>query len=90
MVALFTWLGGMTGGLFFMAGVAACLSLFIMFLIFGIIGLIAGIFSIQRKYWAMALIGSIILIIGGLLLVIGTVLAVLGLIFVILAKDEFE
>jgi hypothetical protein len=54
-------------------------------LIFGIIGLLGGIFAIQRKHWGLALVGAILVLISP-----GIIFGILGLIFVIMGKDEFQ
>ena len=51
-------------------------------LVLGIIALLGGIFSIQRKNFALALIGGIF--------VIPTIIGLIGLILVIVSKDEFN
>jgi hypothetical protein len=48
----------------------------------GIISLLGGIFAIQKKYWALALIGGI--------LTIPTILGLIGLILVAISRDAFE
>jgi len=48
----------------------------------GVISLLGGIFAIQRKYWALALIGGI--------LTIPTILGLIGLILVATSRDAFE
>jgi hypothetical protein len=50
----------------------------------GILPLIGGIFSLQRKRWGLALAGSIAAIIGT------TILGILSVIFIAMAKNEFE
>ena len=50
-------------------------------LIVGIISLLGGIFALQRKYFALALIGGII--------VVPTILGLIGLILIAVSKDEF-
>lgn len=53
-------------------------------LVFGLIALLGGIFCIQRKNYALALVGAIFS------LFITLIFGILALIFVILAKDEFH
>jgi len=48
----------------------------------GVISLLGGIFAIQKKYWALALIGGI--------LTIPTILGLIGLILVATSRDAFE
>ncbi|MEJ2739041.1 MAG: hypothetical protein P8105_04310 [Dehalococcoidia bacterium] len=50
----------------------------------GILPLIGGIYSLQRKRWGLALAGSITAIIGT------TILGILSVIFIAMAKNEFE
>jgi hypothetical protein len=58
------------------------------FIAFAIIALFGGIFSIHRKYFAIAIVGSIfgILSFG---FFIGTILSVAALILILLSKEEF-
>lgn len=51
---------------------------FVVPLILGLIGLLGGIFSIKRKKWGIALIGSIL------------TANILALIFLIVGKNEFS
>ena len=51
-------------------------------LILGIISFLGGIFAIQRKNFAIALIGGIFVVV--------TVIGLIGLILVAVSKDEFE
>ena len=53
-------------------------------LITGVLPLIGGIYSLQRKRWSLALAGSIAAIIGT------TILGILSVIFIAMAKNEFE
>jgi hypothetical protein len=53
-------------------------------LITGILPLIGGIYSLQRKHWGLALAGSIAAIVGT------TILGILSVIFIAMAKSEFE
>ncbi len=57
----------------------------VVLLIFGLPSLIGGIYAIQRKNWAIALIGSIASLITWFWCLIGLV----PIILVILSKDEF-
>ena len=50
----------------------------------GVLPLIGGIYSLQRKRWGLALAGSIAAIIGT------TILGILSVIFIAMAKNEFE
>jgi hypothetical protein len=58
-------------------------------LIFSIMALVGGIFAIQRKQWAFALVGAILgmLAIGFL---IGGLLGLIGLILIAVAREEFD
>ena len=51
-------------------------------LILGIIGILGGIFAMQRKGFAIALIGGI--------LTIPTILGLIGLILIAVSKDDFK
>ena len=53
-------------------------------LVTGVLPLIGGIYSLQRKRWGLALAGSIAAIIGT------TILGILSVIFIAMAKNEFE
>jgi hypothetical protein len=53
-------------------------------LITGVLPLIGGIYSLQRKRWGLALAGSIAAIFGT------TILGILSVIFIAMAKSEFE
>ena len=51
----------------------------------GVLALIGGIYALQRKYWGLALAGSILAILAPL-----TVLGILSTIFISVSKDEFK
>ena len=51
-------------------------------LILGVIALLGGIFAIQKKHWAIALIGGII--------VIPTILGLVGLILIAVSREAFS
>ncbi len=51
----------------------------------GILALLGGIYSIQRRKWGLTLAGSIAAILGG-----WTVLGILATIFAAISKNEFE
>lgn len=55
------------------------------FIVFGLLALLGGIFALQRKNYAIALVGAIFSLFTGFL-----IFGILALIFVILAKDEFH
>jgi hypothetical protein len=54
------------------------------FVILGIVALIGGIFSLQRKNWGLSLAGAICALFPG-----GGLLGILSVIFVSLSKKEF-
>ncbi len=60
----------------------------IIFVIFGVFALLGGILSIQRKHFAVAIIGSVfgILSFG---FFIGSILSIAALILILLSKEEF-
>jgi hypothetical protein len=51
-------------------------------LVLGILGILGGIFAIQRKSFAIALIGGIF--------TVPTILGLIGLILIAVSKDEFK
>ena len=53
-------------------------------LIIGILPIVGGIYSLQRRKWGLALAGSIAAIFGS------SIMGILATIFVALSKDEFE
>ncbi len=66
-------------------GWALFLAAGIWILVMGILSLIGGILSVQKKGWGMALTGSITSILGGSFL-----LGILSLVFVAISKREFK
>jgi len=52
--------------------------------VIGVLPLLGGIYSVQRRKWGFALAGSIIAIFGTFLL------GILATVFIALSKDEFE
>ena len=61
----------------------------ILIVIFAVMALVGGIFAIQRKNWAFALVGSILgmFAIGFL---IGAILSLIALILIAVAREEFS
>jgi len=55
------------------------------FIVFGLLALLGGIFALQRKNYAIALVGAIFALFSGFL-----IFGILALIFIVLAKDEFH
>jgi hypothetical protein len=55
----------------------------LVFLVFGVVALVGGIYALKRRRWGLALAGSI------LALFTGGVLGLLSIIFVTLGKKEF-
>jgi len=55
------------------------------FIIFGLLALLGGIFALQRKNYAIALVGAIFALFSGFL-----IFGILAIIFIVLAKDEFH
>jgi hypothetical protein len=51
-------------------------------IVLGIIVLLGGVFSIQRRHFALSLIGSI--------LALGSILGIIALILIIVARDEYH
>jgi len=58
--------------------------------IFGILALLGGIFAIQRKYWGIAIVGSIFGLISIGPLFLSSIFGLIGLILVATSKDEFN
>ncbi|MEW5748485.1 MAG: zinc ribbon domain-containing protein [Candidatus Thermoplasmatota archaeon] len=56
----------------------------ILFIIFGLIGLLGGVFAIMRKHFGLAILGGIFALFGWFLP------ALIGLILVGMSKEEFE
>ena len=57
-------------------------------IVFSIIALVGGVFALQRKMWALALVGSIL----GLLtvgFVAGSVMSLIALILLVVSHEEF-
>ncbi len=65
-----------------MAGILATCG--IVWLIFGIIGLLGGIFAIQRKHFGLAIVGGIFSLLSGYF-----IFGLIGLILVAISKNEF-
>jgi hypothetical protein len=57
----------------------------IILLIFGIIGLLGGIFAMMRRLWGLAILGGIFALISGYF-----ILGLIGLILVAISKKEFS
>ena len=60
-------------------------AIFTPLIIFGIIAIVGGIYSLRRKIWGLALAGSIFALIGPWF-----ILGILAIIFVSLGRGEFE
>lgn len=56
----------------------------ILFIIFGLVGLLGGVFAIMRKHFGLAILGGIFALFGWFLP------ALIGLILVGMSKEEFE
>lgn len=56
----------------------------IIWLVFGIIGLLGGIFAMQRKHFGLAIVGGIFSMLAGFF-----IFGLIGLILVAISKDEF-
>jgi len=56
----------------------------IIWLVLGIIGLLGGIFAMQRKHFGLAIVGGIFSMLAGLF-----IFGLIGLILVAISKDEF-
>jgi len=74
MAATETALLGFGGGAFLACGA--------LLLVLGVISLLGGIFAIQKKHWALALIAGII--------VLPSILGLIGLILVAVSRESFE
>jgi hypothetical protein len=73
---------GLLGGIFGMGWLSA---IFAPLIVFGIIAIVGGVCSLQRRIWGLALAGSICALIGPWFL-----LGILAIIFVSLGKREFK
>jgi hypothetical protein len=73
---------GLLGGIFGMGWLSA---IFAPLIVFGVIAIVGGICSLQRRIWGLALAGSICALIGPWFL-----LGILAIIFVSLGKREFK
>ena len=58
-------------------------------IVFGIIAIIGGVFSLMRKHFALAIIGAVFGLLG-MGYIIGAVLALVALVLIIMSKSEFE
>ena len=58
-------------------------------ILFGLASIVGGIFAIQRKYFALALIAAILGMLG-LGFVIGALIGLIALILIAVSKAEFE
>jgi hypothetical protein len=54
-------------------------------LVFGLLALLGGVFALQRKNYGIALVGAIFSLFAGFL-----IFGILAIIFIVLAKDEFH
>lgn len=61
----------------------------VVFAVFGVIAIIGGVFTVERKHFALSIVGGIfgIVAVG---FILGAVLAVIGLILVALSRHEFR
>jgi hypothetical protein len=84
MLYVITALDALSGGMFFAMGGAWLYICAALPVLAGIFGLIGGIFSFQRKHWALALVASILVLLGAFF-----IFGLLALIFVILGKNEY-
>ncbi|MCJ2556643.1 MAG: hypothetical protein LN415_05980 [Candidatus Thermoplasmatota archaeon] len=57
----------------------------IIFLIFGLIGLLGGIFAIKRTHFGLAILGGIFSLLAGFI-----IFGLIGLILVAISKKEFS
>jgi hypothetical protein len=62
---------------------------FVLILIFAVFALIGGVMAMQRKSWALALIGAIFCMFCIGPIYISSILGLIGLILVVISKDEF-
>jgi len=60
------------------------------FLVFGILALLGGVFAIQRKKWGIALVGSIFALLSIGVFFLGSIFGLIALILIIMSKDEFN
>jgi hypothetical protein len=60
------------------------------FIIFGLLALLGGVFSMMRKKWGLALVGSIFALLSFGMGGIGSLLGLIALILVAISKSEFE
>ena len=60
------------------------------FIIFGLLALLGGVFSIMRKKWGIALLGAIIGLFTLGTFGLGSLLSLIALILIAISKSEFE
>jgi len=82
-------LGSLAGSLVPEAGAiyAVCGALV---MVFGILGLLGGIVALQRKLWALALVGAIFCMLSIGPYFISSILGLIALILVAISKNEFQ
>jgi len=62
----------------------------VIFIIFGLIAFVGGVFGVMRKHWGLAVLGGVfgLLCLGPYML--GSLFGLVGLILVIVAKKDFD
>ena len=53
-------------------------------ILLGVVALVGGVFALRRRFWGLALAGSICALSGA------TVLGILAIVFVVMGRSEFE
>lgn len=75
--------GGVLGGILIVCGAIG--------VIFGILALVGGVMALQRKMWALALIGSILgLFLLGWVFFEGSLFSLIALILLAISRNEFS
>jgi hypothetical protein len=83
---MISFLGSLGGDFFFFYGGGWLYFCAAMPLIGGVIGVLGGVFAIQRKHWAIGLVGSILIFFAIWPILFG----ILAIVFLVIGKDEFE